>query len=158
MKKTQSIESKSTKICLISSHGGHLRELLSATKNVIGTKYYVTCKTAHTLQLLQSSHHYFVVDPHTSFFKYLLNCLESLRHIYRERPYAVVSTGSGIAIPTIFICKFMLKAKVIFIESAANVYTPSKTGRFIYKWADLFLIQWPTLKRYYPKSICVGLL
>lgn len=146
------------KICLICSHGGHLRELLDATEDVPGAKYYVTRKTAHTQQLVKDERHYFVIDPHTSFFKYLLNVFQSLLHIFKERPKAVISTGAGIAIPTIVTCKYLLRAKIIFIESAANVTTPSKTGRFVYKYADLFLIQWPALKNSYPKATYVGLL
>lgn len=66
------------KICLISSHGGHLRELLDATNSVNGAKYYVTCRTDHTVQLLQDEPHYFVIDPHLSFWKYFVNTAQSL--------------------------------------------------------------------------------
>lgn len=145
------------KICLISSHGGHLRELLDATESVIGEKYYVTYKTRHTSNLLKSYPHYFIVDPHKSFFKYMINALQSFYHILKEKPNVVISTGSGIAVPTVLICKYLLDSKIIFIESAANVINPSKTALFVYKYSDLFLIQWPSLKSFFPKAVYVGL-
>lgn len=147
----------SIKICLISSHGGHLRELLNATNGVEGEKYYVTKRTAHTKELLNKERHYFVIDPHKSVLKYVLNTLQSLKHIIRERPELVISTGAGIAVPAILLAKYLFKTKVIFIESAANVVTSSKTGRFIYKISDLFLIQWQSLQPSYPKAKYCGL-
>jgi len=145
------------KICLISSHGGHLRELLDVTKNVVGDKYYVTHKTLHTTDRLRIYPHYFVLDPHNSLLKYIINTFQSIYHILKEKPKVVISTGSGIAVPSILISKYALNSKIIFIESAANVITPSKTALFVYKYSDLFLIQWPSLKKTFPKAICIGL-
>jgi beta-1,4-N-acetylglucosaminyltransferase len=147
----------SIKICLISSHGGHLRELLNAANEVKGEKYYVTCKTRHTEELLRENKHYFVIDPHKSIFKYLMNTMQSLKHVIKEKPDLVISTGAGIAIPTILLCKYLFKAKIIFIESAANVVNPSRTGKMLYRYADLFLIQWPSMQQYYPKAMFCGL-
>jgi beta-1,4-N-acetylglucosaminyltransferase len=145
------------KICLISSHGGHLRELLDATENVSGEKYIVTHRTAHTEEILVAAKHYFILDPHLSFLKFAFNFMQSLNHILRERPNVIISTGAGIVIPSILLGKYLLKSKLIFIESAANVVSPSKTGRFLYKYSDLFLIQWPAIKQRYPKAIYCGL-
>jgi beta-1,4-N-acetylglucosaminyltransferase len=145
------------KICLISSHGGHLRELLDATENVIGNKYYVTYETQHTRGLLNNYPHYFIIDPHKSLLKYFINTLQSFYHAIKEKPKVVISTGAGIAAPTVLICKYLLGSKIVFIESAANVVNPSRTGMFLYKRSDLFLVQWHALKKYYPKAEHVGL-
>jgi beta-1,4-N-acetylglucosaminyltransferase len=153
-----SMENRKIKICLISSHGGHLRELLDATENVIGNKYYVTHKTQHTTDTLSNARRYFVLDPHKSLIKYMINSFQSIYHILKEKPDVVISTGAGIAIATIFICKYLLKSKIIFIESAANVVNPSKTGLLVYKIADLFLIQWRELEPYYPHAKYVNLI
>jgi beta-1,4-N-acetylglucosaminyltransferase len=145
------------KICLISSHGGHLRELLNAGADVYGQKYFVTYKTKHTVEMLEDLPHYFILDPYKSFWKFILNGCQSLRHIFKERPDVVISTGAGIAIPTILCCKFFLKSKIVFLESAANVVNPSKTGKFLYKHVDLFMIQWPDLQKHYPRAVYCGL-
>ncbi len=149
---------KNLKVCLISSHGGHLHELLKATEAVMGRKYFVTFRTSHTLQLLAQKKCYFVIDPHLSKLKYMINSCQSLKHIFIERPDVVISTGAGIAIPTILICKLLLRSKIIYIESAACVDKASKTGSFIYKYSDLFLVQWRSMQQHYKKAIYTGLL
>ena len=145
------------KLCLISSHGGHFRELLAATQSLGGAKYYVTARTRHTADILHDRRRYFIVDPHTSAVKYLINAVQAVRHLIHERPRVVISTGAGITLPTMLIAKYLLRAQIIFIESAANVITPSRTGRCIYPHADLFLVQWPEIQQYYPDSKYVGL-
>ena len=149
---------KQKKICLISSHGGHLHELTEAVQNVRGNMYWVTFRTKHTEALLKNKRHYFVIDPVTSKPQFLLNAFQSLYHILRERPEVIISTGAGMAIPTMLLGKFLLGSKIIYVESAAAVIEPSRTGQFMYKYADLFLIQWDSLKTFYPKAKYVGVL
>jgi beta-1,4-N-acetylglucosaminyltransferase len=149
---------RSIKICLISSHGGHLRELLDATAAVKGDRYFVTHKTAHTAEILKDEKHYFILDPHLSWFKYAVNFCQSLKHVLQERPELVITSGAGIAIPSVLLCRFLFKAKIIFIELSANVINPSRTGKFLYRFADLFLIQWPSLQSHYPKAVHCGLI
>lgn len=146
------------KICLVSSHGGHLHEIISATKGVVGDMYWVTYKTPHTEALLAQKRHYFIIDPVTSKVKFIFNAVESLWHLFRERPDVIISTGAGIAIPTMLIGKYLFHSKIIYVESAAAVVEPSRTGRFIYPHSDLFLIQWEELRKFYPKAKYVGVL
>lgn len=147
-----------TKICCISSHGGHLHELTRAVRNVKGEKYWVTYKTAHTSAILVDKKHYFIIDPVTSKWKFLINGFQSLKHLIRERPNYVISTGAGMSVPTMLMAKYILRAKIIFIESAAALVEPTKTGKFIYPMSDLFLIQWESLRNFYPNAIYTGLL
>lgn len=147
-----------TKICLISSHGGHLHEIMQATNGVCGNFYWVTYKTKHTEALLTDKKHYFVIDPYTYKYKFMINAIQSLCHLIKERPKVIISTGAGIAIPTMIIGKYIFGAKIIYIESAAAVVKPSRTGQFMYRYADLFLIQWKTLVKHYPNAIFVGIL
>ena len=60
-----------------------------------------------------------------------------------------------IVIPSILIAK-LFKKKVIYIETFARVNTASKTGRFVYKFADLFIVQWEELKKIYPNAVYGG--
>lgn len=149
---------KQKKICCISSHGGHLHELMEATKGVEGNMYWVTKKTTHTAKMLADKTHYFVIDPHTSKPMFLVNALQSVWHLVKERPQVIISTGAGMAVPTLMMAKYILHSKIIYVESAACVVEPSKTGSFMYKYADLFLIQWEGLKQFYPNAIYTGVL
>lgn len=146
------------KICCICSHGGHLHELTRAVSNVKGDKYWVTYKTPHTSLLLKGQKHHFIIDPVTSKWKFIVNGFQSLIHLVKERPGVVISTGAGMTLPTMLLAKFLFRSKIIFIESAASVTEPTKTGRFIYPKSDLFLIQWETLRKSYPNAIYTGLL
>lgn len=150
--------SVNNKICLISSHGGHLHELSQAIKDINGDFYWVTHKTNHTKKILSNKEHYFIIDPNIKKWKFLLNAFQSIFHLLRFRPKVIISTGSGIAIATILLGKYLFGCKIIFIESVAAVTEPSKTGKFIYKYSDLFLIQWEDLQSFFPKAKHIGVL
>jgi len=140
------------KIIGISSAGGHLLELMksipsSYEKEVV----YVTYKNALTRDTLKNKNHFFIIDPHISKLKYCINFLQSLFLFMRIRPKIIISSGAGIAIPFLLISSFF-KAKIIFVETGARISYPSKTGKFIYKYSDLFIIQYKSLLKYYPDS------
>ena len=72
-----------------------------------------------------------------------------------EKPDVVISTGTYIALPFMLYCKLHRK-KLIYIETFARVTDTTKAGRMMYKFADLFIYQWPELKKYYPKGVYGG--
>lgn len=81
--------------------------------------------------------------------------LFSLYYALKERPDLVISTGAGV---TVFFCFFskLMGAKLVFLESVAKVTRPTLTARMIYPISDLFIVQWPDLRRYFPKAIYAG--
>ena len=140
------------KIIAISSGGGHLTELMKSIpkkyeKNIV----YITSKNGHTKKSLRGKKHFFIIDPHLNFVKYFINLFQSLGLLIKIRPSIIVSTGAGIAIP-IMCLGFFLKLKLIYIETGARVYTPSRTAKFMYKLSDLFIVQYESLKPFFPKS------
>jgi UDP-N-acetylglucosamine:LPS N-acetylglucosamine transferase len=112
---------------------------------------YITFKNGHTKETLKDKAHFFVIDPHVTKIKFLINFMQSFFLYVKIRPKVIISTGAGIALPLILIGKF-LKTKIIFIESGARIFKPSKTASFIYKFSDLFIIQYETLHSFFPKS------
>ena len=42
--------------------------------------------------------------------------------------------------------------KIVFIESFAKTNSKTLSGKFIYKFADLFYVQWETMLKEYPKA------
>lgn len=46
--------------------------------------------------------------------------------------------------------------KVIYIESFAKINSPTLTGRVMYKFADIFYVQWPEMLKVYPKAKYIG--
>jgi beta-1,4-N-acetylglucosaminyltransferase len=136
----------------ISSGGGHLSELVKSIPSSHEDKVvYVTFKNGHTKDTLKDKTHFFVIDPHISKMKFLINFIQSFFLYVKLRPKVIISTGAGIAIPLIIIGKFF-KTKIVFVESGARIYKPSKTASFLYKYSDLFIIQYETLSPIFPKS------
>lgn len=145
---------KKNNILAISSGGGHLTEMIhSLDDNNIKENdiTYVVFKTPYTVNTLKSEKHYFIIDPHVSKVKYLINFIQALCLFLMLRPKVVVSTGAGIAIPMILLAK-KCGSKIIFIETGARVIEPSKTGKFIYKYADLFIVQYEPLLKHFDKA------
>lgn len=142
-------------VCVICSAGGHLSEAMTAISMVKGALYYVTNDEPHVRLRLSGEEVYYVVDPHTSLRLYLKNAWQSLGIFLRKRPKVVVTTGAGIALATCFLAK-LTGSTLIFVESGARVTTPSRTGKLIYPFADLFIVQWKPMLKYHPKAIYGG--
>lgn len=144
-------------LCVVCSAGGHLTEALIAIEGVDYPKYFLTYKLPHTDASLAAMDYYYIINPHNNLLKYPINVLQSLKIYLKKRPKFILSTGSGMAIATCLIGK-MFKSKIIFIETGARVSTPSRTGRFLYYFSDLFIVQWVSLKKFFPKAVFGGLL
>lgn len=43
-------------------------------------------------------------------------------------------------------------SKIIFIETFANRNSKTATGKLVYKFADLFIVQWEEMLKLYPKA------
>lgn len=145
------------KICLISSSGGHFEQLKMLKK--LGEKhdiYIVTERTAYAeacdYTLLAGSS-----SKTKSMVRLFLNVFLSLKHILKERPDVIISTGTMVAFPTIIWAKLLGK-KVIYIETFARVHGGTRAARFVYrhKLYDLFIYQWETLKEEYPNGVYGG--
>jgi len=80
---------------------------------------------------------------------------KTLKIMLKERPSAVVSTGALAAFPALLIGK-LTGAKVVYVESFARTSSLSLTGKLAYRFADLFIVQWPELQQLFPKSIYGG--
>lgn len=83
------------------------------------------------------------------------NFAYSLKIWVKEKPDLVITTGTMVAIPLAIYSK-MFNKKLIYIETYARVYDGTKAGKLMYKYADLFIIQWESLKEIYPNAIYGG--
>lgn len=143
--------SQKRKILAISSGGGHLTELMHSLNGIEEDITYVVFKTEYTKETLKGMKHHFIIDPHISKVKYLLNAFQALWYYMRIRPNIIISTGAGIAIPMIIIGK-KFGSKIVFIETGARVTTPSRTAELCYKYADLFIVQYKPLLEFFPNA------
>lgn len=151
------------KVLFISSTGGHLAELLQLSPMFKKYDYrLVTEKTKSNLDLMNKypgkvdflvygTKSHFLVYP----FKLLFNTIKSLRIFLKFRPDAVITTGAHTGGPMCCIAK-LFGAKVIYIETLANLYTKTITGRLVYHIADLFVVQWESMLELYPDATYGG--
>lgn len=151
------------KVMFISSTGGHLSELLQLKDMFKKYDYHiVTEKTKSNMDLLKryskklsfllyGSKSHPLVYP----FKLLINCFISLFIYIKVRPKVIVTTGAHTAGPMCCIGK-IFGSKIVFIESFANISTKSVTGKIIYLFADLFIVQWDGMLKLYPKAVLGG--
>jgi UDP-N-acetylglucosamine:LPS N-acetylglucosamine transferase len=145
-------------ICIIASAGGHLTEAMKATALLKDSpRFYVTFSLPHIAQSLPGEEYYFIEDPHVSPVKYLRNFFQALRIFRRKRPKVIITTGAGIAVPMCVIGK-IAGAKIVFIETGARITSPSRTARLLYPIADVFIVQWEPLLKYFPKAVYGGAL
>lgn len=143
------------KICMISSSGGHYEQLKSISElESHHDVFWVTEKTKYA-----SKANYYL--PQTGLkdkmfpIKMIYNFIKTIKIWIKEKPELIITTGTMVALPMLFLAKFF-KKKIIYIETFARVSDGTKAGKFFYKYADLFIIQWETLKEIYPEAVYGG--
>lgn len=147
------------KLCFVASSGGHWEELMClksiAEKN---DSFFVTEESAQVknmtdLLVYTTSQ----INRHEK--KFVFNFIKLFFFAHRiiklEKPEVVISTGALIAFPICLVAK-LRGAKVVYIESFARVKNGSLTGKLIYRFSDLFLVQWEPLLKVFPKAKYVG--
>ena len=154
---------KKKKVLFISSTGGHLKELLQL-KKIFGKydSYLITEKTDSTKKLKDEykekmGYMVFGTKDHmlTYPFKLLANCFISVYYFIKIRPKYIVTTGTHTAGPICYLGK-IFGSKIIYIETMANINRKTQTGKLIYPIADLFIVQWKSMLKIYPKAVYGG--
>ena len=154
------------KLLVVLGEGGHTKEMLHLVDS-LGPKYryvYLLVRgdelserkiripgPVYRVQRPRYKVHNLLLDG----VKTLICAVQSLYVLLRERPRAVLACGPGVAVPVCLLSK-LLGIAVIFIETGSRVRRLSTTGRIIYRFADLFLVQWPELLPSCPKAVYAG--
>ena len=50
----------------------------------------------------------------------------------------------------------LFRKKVIYIETFANIYSKTVSGKLVYPIADVFIVQWESMLHIYPKAVYGG--
>ncbi|MGE7605373.1 PssD/Cps14F family polysaccharide biosynthesis glycosyltransferase [Peribacillus frigoritolerans] len=147
------------KICFAASSGGHLEQLMMLFPLMNKhdsfilterTQYNFNSKNLKAYDVTQINRR-----EKTFIIKLFILIIESFVIFFKEKPDAVISTGALATVPICLLAKLFRK-KLIFIESFSKISSPTITGRIMYRVADLFLIQWEELKKFYPNAIYGG--
>ena len=85
------------------------------------------------------------------FFKYLKVFILSGLYFFKYNPKVIISTGVHSTLPLTFF-GWLFRRHIIYIETIANVYTPTLTGRMMKYFATEFYVQWEELLTVYPQA------
>lgn len=150
------------KVLFISSTGGHFNELLQLKKTMKKyDSYIVTEKTKSTISMKKhfGDKIFYLVYGTKSHFSYLYkfpyNCFKSFYYFLKIKPDVVITTGAHTGVIMCYIAKLFRK-KVIYIETFANMHSKTVSGRLVYPIADMFVVQWESMLKLYPKAIYGG--
>jgi len=151
---------RAIRICVGASAGGHMNQLLKLLEMSRNWPkpplFCVTTLEALAEKLAQLGPVYIIGECNRRhLLKTLRVLMRSLKVVIKERPDVVITTGS---LPLAMVCLSakLFGAKIVWIDSIANIERLSLSGRMIRHLADLFLTQWPELAQQYPSVEYAG--
>jgi beta-1,4-N-acetylglucosaminyltransferase len=156
----------SKRLLLVLGEGGHSKEMVRLA-GLMGSGYrysyvMVADDEVSAGKITSPGRIYRVIRPRDKVhhaardgLKTALCALQALAILVRARPDAVITTGPSVAVPVCAVAK-LLRVKVIFIETGSRVHALSTTGRILYRFADLFFVQWEELLPTCPRAIYAG--
>ena len=145
------------RLLLVSSSGGHLSQLHALepwwSKH---ERLWVTFDKDDARALLDGERMIAAHHPTTRNIPNALRNFMLARNVFDDyRPEIVVSTGAGVAVP-FFIAGRRFGARNVYIEVYDRIDSATMTGRMCYPLSDLFLLQWPEQRRFYPRGKMIG--
>lgn len=152
---------KDTKVLFVSSAGGHLDEVLQLEELRNKYQYLLVTEELESTKPLQNKYNVKYIKPDVMgrgvkyIWNILVNFYLSFFILLKFKPKVILTTGSHTAFPMCVLGKLM-RIKIIYILSYARVNSKAKTANLIYPFADLFLVQWESAQKLYPKSIYKG--
>jgi len=139
------------RLLLICSSGGHLFEML-CLRAFWGDKAraWVTFPTSDARHLLERE-----AEVHWAAYptvRHVPNLLRNLGLAWRllrdRRPDMILTTGSGVAAPFLWVA-WLRGVPTVFVESITRIHELSLTARLVRPFATRLLVQWPDLVRRY---------
>ena len=147
------------KVCFAASSGGHYEQIMMLEPLMKDyDSFVITEETHYKLNDIENKIYYLKQSNRKEIifiWNMFINIFKSISIYKKEKPDVVICTGVLAMIPICLIAKFMGK-KLIYIESYAKVTSPTMTGKFLYRFADRFYVQWEPMLEFYPKAIYLG--
>jgi beta-1,4-N-acetylglucosaminyltransferase len=154
------------RIMVILGSGGHTAEMVRLTEELGPHDYEYVVASDDPLSARKTVYPglvHVVLNPRTKAdrnpvliaAKAVLALFQSARLVARSRAEVIVGCGPALAVPIMLLGKLRGK-RLIFIETGSRVETRSTSGRMLYPFSDLFLVQWPSLTGKYKRAIWRG--
>ena len=151
---------KKIKICAGASAGGHMNQLLRLIDHSKTwpqrPEFYLTTLDVLAAKLEEKGSVYVIGECNRHHPLRALNTLiRCISIAFKERPDVVITTG---AMPMALFCLVakLSGARIVWIDSVANIDKLSMSGRLVLTFSDLFLTQWPELAEKYSKAEFAG--
>ena len=146
------------KIAIVGSSGGHLTHMYMLkdfwSKH---DRFWVTFDKTDANSLLKDEKKYWCYYPTNRNIKNLIkNTFLAFKVLRKEKPDLIISSsGAAVSIPFFLLGKLMGK-KLVYVEVFDRIDKPTVSGKFCYKLADKFIVQWEEQLKVYPKAINLG--
>ncbi len=145
------------KICVVASAGGHLTQALRLKDAYCDYPHFVVTSGHNAVKTLPPELRSYVVSEanRRSPLRLLRILASALRIMNKERPAVVLSTGAA---PGCLFCFAgrLFGARIIWVDSLANVDRLSLSGRLVSLIADVILVQWEAVARRCPRALFRG--
>lgn len=158
MKKKKSVDFEHAKICIPTSSGGHLTHMM-LLKDLWQShdRFWVTFNKVDAQSQLRDERKYWCYYPtNGNYWNLLRNFFLAWKILRKERPDIIISSGAAISIPFFFLGKKFFHCKCVYIEVFDRIDKDTKSGKFCYKYADKFIVQWEEQLNVYPNAINLG--
>ena len=117
---------------------------------------WVTFNKADANSILKDERKYWCHYPTNRNIPNLIkNTVLAIKILKKERPDVIISSGAAVAMP-FFLLGHLFGAKLIYIEVFDRIDKPTISGKFCYKFADKFIVQWEEQLKVYPNAINLG--
>lgn len=153
------MKQKKLRVLYVCNRGGHfskmlaLRELFPLYDSMLVTQDSAALRNLDLgipIKVISNDYLFYnkILFLLTNFWKDFFICLSF-------RPNVIITTGSRMAVPMFYVGK-LFRAKLIFIETNARVYSKSVSGKIMEKLCDLIVVQWKEMLTVYPKAVYWG--
>ncbi len=140
------------RLMLIASSGGHIFEMF-CLKEFWQDKdhFWVSFDTSDAKYLLKDEKEvYWAAHPTVRNIPNLLrNLMLAQKLLRKNRPDMILTTGSGVAAPFLWLAK-PLGIPTVFVESITRITEISLTANMVRPFVTKMLVQWPELVDKYP--------
>lgn len=145
------------KFLIVGSSGGHLTHMYMLKD--IWSKHdrvWVTFDKADANSILKDERKYWCHYPTNRNIPNLIkNTFLAIKILRKEKPDVIISSGAAVAIP-FFLLGHLFGAKLVYVEVFDRIDKPTVSGKFCYRFADKFIVQWDEQLKVYPKAINLG--
>ncbi len=150
---------KTMKICFAASTGGHFEQLMMLKPLMEKYDSFILTEETRFRADDKDRKIYYLKQVNrkeiSMIWNMLYNVFYSLKILLVEKPDMVVCTGVLAMVPMCLLAKLTGK-KLLYIESFAKITSPTQTGKFLYRFADQFYVQWQPMLKFFPKAKYMG--